>query len=103
VSASSLSVAVETDMVFKNDNQKRASGYGPKILQKILIAHMQFQQECHLAVKSSLFLHPKPLIMKEGVLLQIANPCHENWESMNAREQGRYCQSCRKTVVDSVL
>ena len=38
--------------------------------------------------------------MKEAIQLQLTKPCHENWNTMTANEQGRYCQSCCKTVVD---
>lgn len=30
----------------------------------------------------------------------IPQPCHENWETMLPEEQGRYCNSCCKTVID---
>lgn len=32
--------------------------------------------------------------------IQIPTPCHENWEAMLPGENGRYCSSCCKTVVD---
>jgi CarboxypepD_reg-like domain len=32
--------------------------------------------------------------------IQIAEPCHENWDRMTSREQGRFCESCSKTVHD---
>jgi len=38
--------------------------------------------------------------MKENLRLELTNPCHENWDAMTASEQGRYCGSCQKTVVD---
>jgi len=38
--------------------------------------------------------------MSKSIQLQIADPCHENWYNMTANEQGRFCQSCQKTVVD---
>ena len=38
--------------------------------------------------------------MKENLKLELTNPCHENWDAMTASGQGRYCGSCRKTVVD---
>lgn len=34
------------------------------------------------------------------VKLMIAEPCHENWSNMTPNAQGRFCDSCRKTVVD---
>jgi hypothetical protein len=38
--------------------------------------------------------------MPNNIHLQVADPCHENWNAMTAVEQGRYCQSCQKTVTD---
>jgi hypothetical protein len=32
--------------------------------------------------------------------IYIPEPCHENWGSMTPNEQGRFCGSCQKTVVD---
>jgi len=32
--------------------------------------------------------------------LTIAEPCHENWNQMLPEEQGKFCLSCQKTVVD---
>jgi len=32
--------------------------------------------------------------------VSINNPCHENWEAMTPNEQGAFCLSCQKTVVD---
>lgn len=32
--------------------------------------------------------------------VQIPQPCHERWADMQPTEQGRFCASCRKTVVD---
>lgn len=34
------------------------------------------------------------------IKLNIARPCSEKWEQMDPSETGRYCQSCKKTVVD---
>jgi TonB family protein len=30
----------------------------------------------------------------------VSNPCHENWNGMVPKENGRYCTSCQKIVVD---
>lgn len=32
--------------------------------------------------------------------LQIPEPCHEKWSEMSPREQGAFCKSCAKTVID---
>lgn len=38
--------------------------------------------------------------MKQQIHIRIAEPCHENWNSMLPAEQGRFCMSCQKQVVD---
>lgn len=38
--------------------------------------------------------------MKKSLHLNIPTPCHENWQNMTPKQQGRFCQSCQKTVVD---
>lgn len=38
--------------------------------------------------------------MKSQLFLTIPTPCHENWDQMTPRVQGKFCQSCAKTVVD---
>ncbi len=38
--------------------------------------------------------------MKNEIALQIAEPCHENWQQMTDTEKGRFCKSCSKEVVD---
>jgi hypothetical protein len=30
----------------------------------------------------------------------IADPCHENWDAMSPTDQGRFCSSCSKPVID---
>jgi hypothetical protein len=32
--------------------------------------------------------------------ISINKPCHENWDIMNPNEQGAFCLSCQKNVVD---
>jgi len=32
--------------------------------------------------------------------ISIPQPCHEQWENMEQEQQGRFCQSCAKTVID---
>lgn len=36
----------------------------------------------------------------EPIQLSIPTPCHENWDKMTPNQQGRFCGSCAKTVVD---
>ncbi len=36
----------------------------------------------------------------KSVQLSIPEPCHENWQDMTPNDQGRFCNSCAKTVVD---
>lgn len=38
--------------------------------------------------------------MSSSLKLSIPVPCHENWENMTPTEQGRFCASCKKEVVD---
>lgn len=38
--------------------------------------------------------------MSKSVQIHIPQPCHENWQKMTPKEQGRFCGSCQKTVVD---
>lgn len=39
-------------------------------------------------------------LMNKETFLHIPQPCDENWNTMTPAEQGRFCQSCCKTVVD---
>lgn len=32
--------------------------------------------------------------------IKINEPCNENWDKMSPREKGRFCNNCKKTVVD---
>lgn len=32
--------------------------------------------------------------------MSVADPCHEDWSDMSPNEQGRFCDSCAKSVVD---
>lgn len=36
----------------------------------------------------------------KNFMVQINEPCHENWNSMLPDEKGKFCLSCNKTVVD---
>lgn len=38
--------------------------------------------------------------MREKLQLHIPEPCHENWNQMTPVEQGRFCSSCQKNVID---
>jgi hypothetical protein len=38
--------------------------------------------------------------MPKSLQLNIAEPCHEDWQNMTPDQQGRFCGSCQKTVVD---
>ena len=38
--------------------------------------------------------------MSKAIYLHIPKPCHENWHNMTPKEQGRYCGSCEKIVID---
>jgi len=38
--------------------------------------------------------------MPKSLRLNIPEPCHENWQNMTPQDQGRFCGSCQKVVVD---
>ena len=38
--------------------------------------------------------------MPKSLQIQLPKPCHEDWDKMNPVEQGRFCNSCQKAVVD---
>lgn len=38
--------------------------------------------------------------MPTRLQLNIADPCHESWNDMTPQQQGRFCGSCQKVVVD---
>ena len=40
------------------------------------------------------------MLMPEKIRLSINEPCHEQWGDMQPNEEGRFCGSCQKTVVD---
>jgi CarboxypepD_reg-like domain len=38
--------------------------------------------------------------MPKNIQLRIPDPCSENWDQMRPEDAGRFCASCKKTVVD---
>lgn len=38
--------------------------------------------------------------MSKAIQIKVPKPCHENWHAMTPKEQGRFCGSCEKIVVD---
>jgi hypothetical protein len=38
--------------------------------------------------------------MSQPVNIHVPTPCHESWAAMKPEQQGRFCSSCSKTVVD---
>jgi hypothetical protein len=38
--------------------------------------------------------------MSKAIQIKVPKPCHENWHNMTLKEQGRFCASCEKIVVD---
>lgn len=36
----------------------------------------------------------------QSIQIDIPKPCHEDWNKMTPQEQGRFCNSCQKCVVD---
>jgi hypothetical protein len=38
--------------------------------------------------------------MQQPIQLSIPEPCHQDWNKMTPNDQGRFCTSCSKTVVD---
>jgi hypothetical protein len=38
--------------------------------------------------------------MRKSVIINIPEPCHEDWNKMAPKDQGRHCDSCHKTVFD---
>ena len=51
-------------------------------------------------IKCTVASYQKPSCMKKEIYVHIPEPCHENWEQMTPVQQGRYCGSCCKQVVD---
>lgn len=38
--------------------------------------------------------------MKKSIVIQIPEPCHEDWAKMTATEKGKFCSVCTKEVFD---
>jgi hypothetical protein len=38
--------------------------------------------------------------MERNYKITIPEPCHENWDKMTPKDNGRFCISCSKTVID---
>jgi hypothetical protein len=38
--------------------------------------------------------------MRKSITINIPKPCHEDWNKMTPKDQGRHCLSCKKTVID---
>ena len=38
--------------------------------------------------------------MRKSITVNIPEPCHEDWNKMTPKDQGRHCAACNKTVVD---
>jgi len=38
--------------------------------------------------------------MSKQISISIPNPCHEKWGGMTATQQGAFCKSCKKQVID---
>ncbi|MCS3795743.1 hypothetical protein [Niastella sp. OAS944] len=38
--------------------------------------------------------------MSKVLQIKVPKPCHENWHNMTPKEQGRFCGSCEKVVID---
>ncbi|MFP4845842.1 carboxypeptidase-like regulatory domain-containing protein [Winogradskyella sp. PE311] len=38
--------------------------------------------------------------MRKAITINIPEPCHEDWNNMTPKEQGRHCAACNKTVID---
>ena len=41
--------------------------------------------------------------MQKQTSLYIPKPCHEDWNKMTPTQQGKFCSSCSKQVIDFSL
>ncbi len=53
-----------------------------------LISHLNYRNQYNNIMKH------------QTIKINIAEPCHENWEKMLDEEKGKFCLSCQKQVVD---
>lgn len=37
---------------------------------------------------------------KAPIRIQIENPCHEKWDLMTPMEKGKFCENCKKQIID---
>ncbi len=56
--------------------------------------------EKNRVVMRPVFIIIKTIVMKEQIILNIPEPCHENWNEMTPVEKGKHCTVCQKNVVD---
>jgi hypothetical protein len=40
------------------------------------------------------------LTAMQKIQLSIPEPCHESWQNMTSTQQGRFCNTCAKEVID---
>jgi hypothetical protein len=48
----------------------------------------------------TIFLTLKKNTIMKKIAISIPKPCSEKWTEMEVAEEGRFCQSCEKTVID---
>lgn len=51
-------------------------------------------------MSSLLYCQKNDVMKSKSVQYSIQEPCHENWNEMQPEVQGRFCNSCEKSVVD---
>jgi TonB-dependent SusC/RagA subfamily outer membrane receptor len=73
--------------------KKNTAAFYQLILQKKILILLCKSKSCCILLTNLTVMQPK-------LKLSITEPCHENWQNMNPTEQGRYCNSCVKEVID---